>query len=390
MHSPSRKHEGYLFFSPVSQICISAKPHIQPKFELGLKVKTNLLQSQSNLDALANDPKIIDLNNIPLVAGTSYIKWHLPSSNSAEHRGRTPKASIKDHKVNWDYEKTIPVRLTIDRNAYLQDSEIHFEVLQEYSSGARGERILLGNVKLNLAEYVEGSDDTDGGITRRYLMQESKINSTLKISISMKQIDGDRNFIAPPLKTARVFGGIAGIMNAEQGEPDDLGHMPSMSSKTREIGELQDMYRRTLAASWAAQAGELPADECIENIFAGGDGWGKQKAGDQLQVSGGIRGGESTNGDDSDGDFRAAQGHRRNSSGFGRRANTKQRSHIRTGSKEHDSSRDSGGVSGRGSIEQQTNSSSAEEKRRSYRKVHEIDEFDVREDLRSWEISTPS
>ena len=83
--------------------------------------------------------------------------------------------------MNWDYEKTIPVRLIIDRNGYLQDSEIHFEVLQEYSSGARGERILLGNVKLNLAEYVEGSDDTDGGITRRYLMQESKINSTLKV-----------------------------------------------------------------------------------------------------------------------------------------------------------------------------------------------------------------
>lgn len=130
---------------------------------------------------LANPPKIIDLNNIPLVAGTSYIKWHLPSSNSAEHRGRTSKANIKEHKVNWDYEKTIPVRLTIDRNGYLQDSEIHLEVLQEYSSGARGERILLGNVKLNLAEYVEGSDDTDGGITRRYLMQESKINSTLKV-----------------------------------------------------------------------------------------------------------------------------------------------------------------------------------------------------------------
>ena len=63
-------------------------------------------------------------------------------------------------------------------------------------------------------------------------------------------------------------------MTAEQGETDDLGHVPSMSKKTRELGKLQDMYRRTLAASWAAQAGELPADKCIEDIFAGGDGWG--------------------------------------------------------------------------------------------------------------------
>jgi len=33
------------------------------------------------------------------------------------------------------------------------------------------------------------------------------------------------------------------------------------------------MYRRTLAASWQLIPGELNADECIEDIFAGGDGW---------------------------------------------------------------------------------------------------------------------
>lgn len=49
--------------------------------------------------------------------------------------------------------------------------------------------------------------------------------------------------------------------------------MNAMNIKSRENGELQDMYRRSLAASFAAQAGELPADECIESIFAGGDGW---------------------------------------------------------------------------------------------------------------------
>jgi hypothetical protein len=46
-----------------------------------------------------------------------------------------------------------------------------------------------------------------------------------------------------------------------------------MNFKSAEARELQDMYRRTLAASFAAQAGELPADECIESIFAGGSGW---------------------------------------------------------------------------------------------------------------------
>ena len=94
----------------------------------------------------------------------------------------------------------------------LHETEIHFEVLQEYSSGARGEKIVLGNIKLDLAEYVDASDKGTDGVTRRYLMQESKINSTLKvcgnmgcesrgpnlwqIGIRMKQTEGDTNFTA--------------------------------------------------------------------------------------------------------------------------------------------------------------------------------------------------
>lgn len=129
-----------------------------------------------------------------MVVGTAYIKWHLPSSTSAEHRGRTDKVAVQDHKAFWDYKKVLSVRLTVDRSQMLQECEIHFEVIQEFSSGSRGDRMLLGNIKLNLAEYVDRSDD-DEGITRRYLMQDSKINSTLKIGIMMHQVEGDRNFI---------------------------------------------------------------------------------------------------------------------------------------------------------------------------------------------------
>ena len=60
--------------------------------------------------------------------------------------------------------------------------------MQDYSSGVRGEKITLGQVTLNLAEYVEESEmgpGGEGGVIRRYLMQESKINSTLKIGIMM-------------------------------------------------------------------------------------------------------------------------------------------------------------------------------------------------------------
>lgn len=42
------------------------------------------------------------------------------------------------------------------------------------------------------------------------------------------------------------------------------------------------MYRTALSASWAAQAGELPPDKCIEDIFAGGTGWGLKDKQDEV------------------------------------------------------------------------------------------------------------
>ena len=78
----------------------------------------------------------------------------------------------------------MPVRLTMDRSGLLQESAIHFEVLQEYSTSGRGERIVLGCLKLNLAEYVDVTEaDGEEGVCRRYLMQDSKINSTLKVFV---------------------------------------------------------------------------------------------------------------------------------------------------------------------------------------------------------------
>lgn len=38
------------------------------------------------------------------------------------------------------------------------------------------------------------------------------------------------------------------------------------------------MYRLTLAASWHCGKGTLAADQCIEDIFNGGDGWGNKPA----------------------------------------------------------------------------------------------------------------
>lgn len=71
---------------------------------------------------------------------------------------------------------------------------MHFEVIQEHSSGGKNDRIVLGKVDLNLSEYVEASEheaDESEGVVRRYLMQESKINSTLKVSLAQDIASAD-------------------------------------------------------------------------------------------------------------------------------------------------------------------------------------------------------
>ncbi|KIW95771.1 uncharacterized protein Z519_02835 [Cladophialophora bantiana CBS 173.52] len=349
--------------------------------------------------------RIIDLTNIPLIYGTACVRWHLSSSNAAEHRGRTDKAPIEEHKATWDYCKEIPVRLTIDKTGMLQECDIHFEVLQEFQEGGRGGRVHLGNVKLNLAEYTRLADLSpsdrdpqdeadDGSITRRYLLQDSKVNSTLKIGIKMRQTEGDSNFIAPPLRSAMVVGGIAGVLTTEAGEGDDI---PSITSKTRELSEAQDIYRRTLAATWACQAGELPPDKLIENLFAGGDGRRAQpsssKANQQQQQQQQQQhtrlGSREENGSSSSDEPRRpvtprqlltpqmaaggqghGQGHRRGSS---RDSPTLQTAATSA-------------VSGRSSIEQQVHASPQDHRRRDRPDYHEFTEFDLRDDLRSWQV----
>ena len=91
-----------------------------------------------------------------------------------------------------------------------------------------------------------------------------------------------------------MFGGIAGIIAGERREQDEDGYIPS-ASLSRDQGEMQDIYRRTLEASWTAQNGELNADECIEDIFTGGDGW-KKRPSLKPSVTTHLSGSDSENG----------------------------------------------------------------------------------------------
>ncbi|RAL10001.1 uncharacterized protein BO97DRAFT_479662 [Aspergillus homomorphus CBS 101889] len=330
--------------------------------------------------------RIIDLNNVPLVSGTAFVKWRLPSGSAPENHGHTDKAVIIDHRAYWNYEKVLQVRLTIDRSQTLHECELYFEIIQEFASGgSNNEKSLLGKIRLNLSEYVDKSDD-DEGIVRRYLMQDSKVNSTLKVGIALRQVEGDRNFVTPPLKSAMVFGGIAGVVSTEQGEHDDLGRLPSINSQSREVTDMQDMYRRTLAASWNSRADDLPADKLIEALFSGSISW----ADNQHSQS------ENPTEHHSDrlspysrtGARQASTENRLSPSSFEKRPRSSSSNHFRNELKVSETAPRMDHTRKDGSIESQLHDNPKGKSWKSRNVDHELSEFDVREDLRSWEITS--
>jgi len=136
-----------------------------------------LIKTQPKFELLI---RILDLNNIPYVSGRVTVKWNCPHSHSTSS-SRTNKAAIKDHKALFDHEEITTVRLVIDKNNWLQEAPLEFHVIHEVPTAGKEDRSLMGIVKVNLAEYVEACKNTTDPVQRRYLLQQSRINSTLKV-----------------------------------------------------------------------------------------------------------------------------------------------------------------------------------------------------------------
>jgi hypothetical protein len=192
---------------------------------------------------------------------------------------------------------------------------------------------------------------------------------------------------SPQLKSATVFGGIAGVVHSTEQpiDTDDLGHLPSINTKSREIADMQDMYRRTLAASWSSRACDLPADKLIEELFAGSSCWNN----DAHNTNAGL---STEDHRDSLLSVEAAtrQGRpgKKLSPSFERRPKSSSSNHSHNNGKTPDSLATLGHPKKGGSIEQQLHDGARGRGLKSPNTNNELSEFDVREDLRSWEVSS--
>ncbi len=165
-----------------------------------------------------------------------------------------------------------------------------------------------------------------------------------------------------------------------------------LMSKSRDHGELQDMYRRTLAASWAAHPVELPADQCVEDIFNGGDGWKHDMSTPQ------ITGQEGNANDRKGGHQRGHSHHYRTTSGTSITSQNSQNTLAAAGTRnsslpkfghKREKSQETIAMSGSPLAATGNESSSeglSERGRTGMKRPEELDEFAIREDLVAWKL----
>ena len=211
--------------------------------------------------------QIHELSSIPLVTGQIFVKWHILHSSSGECRGKTDRVPIIDHKTGWpDYQKECTFKVRIGRNGVLQERTLIMEAWVEMISGR--ERFRIGIVAVNLSEYASVKSET-----RKYLLQDSKMNSTIKVTIAVVHVEGTRDYTTPPLKKAQMFHGITNLLTENKDLPQISRGTEQHNSKHVSYSPIQEMYRRTFSAQWRLQAGELPPSDVVEDIFKGGSGW---------------------------------------------------------------------------------------------------------------------
>ncbi|KIM82756.1 hypothetical protein PILCRDRAFT_820051 [Piloderma croceum F 1598] len=139
------------------------------------------------------------------------LSSNTPHDGYAQARGMTPYIKLQDHNVVWEHTLNVVVRMDVDRDTVdLLPNELKLVIMQRVIPGDidAPHNPRFGAVYLNLAEYANV-----GPITRRYLLCQSKTNATLKLTVQLEHVGGEKNYKAPPLPKGEILGGIAGILD---------------------------------------------------------------------------------------------------------------------------------------------------------------------------------
>lgn len=145
----------------------------------------------------------------------SHSSSSTPSSSRPAARGQTPFLPLMEHSVTWSQSLSVYIKIPLSRDRENPDALMHnpakFVVTQRVISGDPDapQNPRMGAVYLDLSEYA---DPSLGEVTRRYLLRESKTNATLKLSIQLTHVGGEKAFVAPPLPKGEILNGVAALL----------------------------------------------------------------------------------------------------------------------------------------------------------------------------------
>lgn len=119
----------------------------------------------------------------------------IPDTFLSSAKGRTEWSPLlHDHSVAYNQRVDVELEMFVDKDTKeLQPCELKLEVQQNLPSldPKENQKEVLGVVYINLAEYAKA-----GAVTRRHLLQKSKVNAVMRVSVELIQHSGETDFIA--------------------------------------------------------------------------------------------------------------------------------------------------------------------------------------------------
>ncbi|KAJ1642278.1 hypothetical protein LPJ64_005863 [Coemansia asiatica] len=176
--------------------------------------------------------RIEDLNNVPPLSGVFYAKW-----KCQDHSGTSPRVPVVNQEVRWSHAVKKTIDIPISKDGVLTPCELKVAIKQvrvcadpgrlDYAGARQGRlglagarhrevyshvRTKVGSLTVNLSEYARLS-----GSSRRYFLQECKLNCTLKLSILVSQQSGPESFDVPALDRSMVLTDLNDMITNENG-----------------------------------------------------------------------------------------------------------------------------------------------------------------------------
>ncbi|KAI1786235.1 N-terminal C2 in EEIG1 and EHBP1 proteins-domain-containing protein [Ganoderma leucocontextum] len=173
------------------------------------------------------------------------------ASTQSEPSGMTPWAQLQNYNVKWSHSVSVAVQMDVHRdNGDLLPNDLKLVVMQRVVHGDPDapQQPRLGAVHLNLAEYADA-----GKVSRRYLLRQSKTNATLKLSIELEHIGGEKHYKPPPLRKGEILASVSGILS-------NNGLFNTRFARELDLYVCADKLEDSAAFPYADKHGQVQAD----------------------------------------------------------------------------------------------------------------------------------